>query len=58
LDSVPIRCPSPLDQVESAERWAETGSLEDSVPFDARARPTNLEAPSGPGSRLIKVVRH
>jgi hypothetical protein len=39
-DSVPIRCLSPPDQVVSAERWAELGSLEDSCPSNARARPT------------------
>jgi hypothetical protein len=26
-DSVPLRCPSPPDQLESAEMWAEPGKL-------------------------------
>jgi hypothetical protein len=30
---MPFPCPGPPDQVGGAERWAEPGSLEDSVPF-------------------------
>jgi hypothetical protein len=55
---VPFQCPDPPDQVGGAERWAKPGSLEDSCPSNARARPTNMEAPSGPGGRLISVVCH
>jgi hypothetical protein len=55
---VPFQCPGLPDQVGGIERWAESGSLEDSCPSNARARPTKLEAPSGPGGGLIRVARH
>jgi hypothetical protein len=54
---LPFQCPDPPDLVENTERWAEPGSLEDSCPSNARAHPTKMEAPSGPGGHLIGVVR-
>jgi hypothetical protein len=50
-DSVPIRCLSPSDLVENAERWAELGSLEDLCSSNTWARPTKLEAQKGGLSR-------
>jgi hypothetical protein len=49
---VSFRCPSPFDQVESIERWAEPGSLRTTCPSDARACPTKLEAQKGGLSRV------
>jgi hypothetical protein len=44
---VPFLCPGPPNQVTGEERWAEPGSLEDSCPSHALARPTKVEAQKG-----------
>jgi hypothetical protein len=54
---VPFQFLGPPDQVGGAERWAEQGSLEDSCPSNALVRPKKMEALSGRGGRLVKVVR-
>jgi hypothetical protein len=36
-------CPGSPNQVIGEERWAEPGSLEDSCPSDALARPTKIK---------------
>jgi hypothetical protein len=53
-----LQCSGPPDQFVGAERWAEPSSLEDSCPSNARAHPTKMEAPSGPGGRVVNVMRH
>jgi hypothetical protein len=53
---MPFLCPGPPNQVAGAERLAEPGSLEDLCPSYAQARPTKMEAPSGHGGHLVKVV--
>jgi hypothetical protein len=53
---MPFLCPGPPDQDGGIKRWAEPGSLEDSCPSNAQARPTKMEAPSDHSGRLIRVV--
>jgi hypothetical protein len=54
---MPFQCPGPPDQVVGAERWAEPGSLEDSCPSNARARPTKLEVQKGGLSQVAWRTR-
>jgi hypothetical protein len=39
---MPFLCPSPLYQDGGTKAWAEPGSLEDSCPSYAQARPTKI----------------
>jgi hypothetical protein len=54
---MPFPCPSPPDQDGGTKGWAEPGSLEDSCPSNALARPNKMEAQSGCSGRLVKVWR-
>jgi hypothetical protein len=49
---MPIQYLGSPDQVEKAERWAESGSLEGSCPSYAWARPTKLKMQKGRLSRV------
>jgi hypothetical protein len=54
---VPFQDPGSPDQIVGAERWAEPGSLEDSCPSNARARPTKLEVQKGGLSQVAWRTR-